>query len=1068
MNTSAQDKISVDHLVHLPAYADYLLKERLEDCIAAQIKFGFEINPPILEQFRNFSTDAIYSITKTSLEQLFDVLSNNRVRQYINESRERWKKDQLHIINRDAIVAEDITLISLLRKKLFTHFIADYSRDPEEIIDLVNEIDIFISETETASTNTYIDLLKERIQEHSAKLEESEALHKQAQAITHLGNYIWNLKTSELRWSDELYRIYGLPVGSKIDADIIKTFNHPADDALVFNETRKAFTENKPFDFHYRIILHDGTKKILHARGEIISYENGVPVEIIGTAQDVTERQSLIGHLKRSELLYRQAEELANMGTWTLDLKTNKIEWTDQLYKVYGLEPRSEEITLDRFLSFVHPDDRPEIEAATDFYKTNRYLDYTFRIITQDGKAKWLRSIAEVHVNEKGEPVSVVGTERDVTEKQALIGQLKQSEQLYKQAQALARLGNWSIDLRTHEFSWSDEIYKIYEIEKGGELSYEQWATYIHPDEKEEVLQYIEDCITHRQQYDKVHRIVLPGGKVKTIHRKGEFIFDKDGKPTHLIGTTQDVTQEFRVQQELKENQTFIRKITDATPSVIASYNVNTGKYVFISEGITKLLGYDPQQVMEKGLQFFADVIHPDDAEPIMSKNSKVLTAANADPNNNDLVAEFTYRMRHKNGQYRWFHTYGTVFDRNSEGKVEHVLNISLDITEQVKATEKIKEQEHFIQQIADASPTILYLFDIEKQSFAYINREVFFVLGYSPEEIIDQKDTVTSALYHHEDFELLPGRSEGHKIFQRADSMIQYECRIKHKDGGWRWFLVREIVFKVDQNGKIIQILGAALDITRRKEMEKTILQNTLQLEQSNASLEEFAYVASHDLKEPLRKISTFGDRLIALQSDAVSPEGKIYLEKIIDAAQRMQNMISDLLSISMISGNTAFEHFSLQRTLEEALQTLEFKIEQQNAIIRYDPLPDTNIIPSQFRQLFQNLLSNSLKFVKPGVQPVITITCSVTEAEETKKYGLTDSEKYYRITITDNGIGFENEFAGKIFAIFQRLHGRSEYEGSGIGLAICKKIVEHHGGVIYASGIPGEGATFVIILPA
>ncbi|MBD0295955.1 MAG: hypothetical protein ICV84_12260, partial [Flavisolibacter sp.] len=206
----------------------------------------------------------------------------------------------------------------------------------------------------------------------------------------------------------------------------------------------------------------------------------------------------------------------------------------------------------------------------------------------------------------------------------------------------------------------------------------------------------------------------------------------------------------------------------------------------------------------------------------------------------------------------------------------------------------------------------------------------------------------------------------------------------------------------------------------------------------------------------------------LMATQSEHLNNEGKIYLRKIVEASQRMQTMINDLLSISMITGDRSFEPCNLNAILEDAMQALEFKIEQKNAIIKADPLPKANIVPSQFRQLFQNLLSNSLKFVQEDVQPIINIRHSYCTPEEVEKYGVAKSNKYHKIDIIDNGIGFEEEYAGKIFAIFQRLHGRSEYEGTGIGLAICKKIVEHHGGAIYATSEPNKGATFTIILPA
>ncbi len=898
-------------------------------------------------------------------------------------------------------------------------------------------------------------------------MQRSEERYRQAEALTHIGNYEWHIKTNELVWSDELYRIHDLdPQTQNITYEKVGKFIHPDDLSIVRDATRKALEEQESFDYYYRIILLNGIEKILHAHGELMLDKAGKPVKIIGTVQNVTEKQTLIRRLRKSEELYKQAEQLANMGNYNWNVEKNTIEWTDQLYIIYGLEPQSETITIDRFLSFIHPDDKKEVEQSIETFFNQTSIDYTFRIITVGGVEKTIRSIAEVQFDSNGKPVNVIGTEQDVTERQKLVEKLQHSEILYKQAQAISHVGNWIYYIDSQTFEWSDEMYRIYEIPADEPLNLEKFISKLHPEDRDEVMKHITECIQNKTFYDKHHRIVLPGGRIKTIHRRGEIVVENNGRAVKMIGTSQDVTERERFEQELKENQIFIKKIADATPSIIASYNVNTGEYVFINEGVRKLLNYDPEEILTKGVKFFTDVIHPDDVNSLVEKNNKALDDANADPLS-DSIVEFTYRMKHKDGYYKWFHTYGTIFDRNESGMVEHVLNISLDVTAQVEANKKIEEQEHFIQQIADASPTILYLFDVRSESFIYINKEVYYILGYTPEELINAKDGINYLLYHTEDCNSLPERKGSSKKFTNPESMMQYECKMKAKDGEWKWMLIREIPFKIDEDGTISQVLGAALDISLRKEMEKSLLHNSYQLEQSNANLEEFAYIASHDLKEPLRKISTFGDRLFHTQINNLSDDGKVYLSKIIDASQRMQTMISDLLSISLISSDTSFQTFSLQAILEDSLQTLEHKIEQKNAVIKSDTLPDAKIVPSQFRQLFQNLISNSLKFSKENEPPVIEIKHNYISSADVANSHLTEVHRYHQLQFIDNGIGFENEYAGKIFAIFQRLHGRSEYEGTGIGLAICKKIIEHHGGGITASGEPDKGAVFTAILP-
>ncbi len=384
------------------------------------------------------------------------------------------------------------------------------------------------------------------------------------------------------------------------------------------------------------------------------------------------------------------------------------------------------------------------------------------------------------------------------------------------------------------------------------------------------------------------------------------------------------------------------------------------------------------------------------------------------------------------------------------------------DITARHRAEELLAQERNLLRSLIDTIPEHIFVKDVRgryildnlghrkflniKDLSDIVGKSVFY---FFPQEL--------AALYHADD----------QTIIQTGKAILNREEPAVTMDGKLIWFSSTKVPLR-DVNGKLIGLVCVSTDISERKAAEEKLRVFAAQLERSNDELRDFASVASHDLQEPLRKIQAFADRLRTKCSDSLGGEGLDYLDRMQNAANRMQTLIQDLLTLSRISSKAQpFVEVDLLEIVRGVLSDLELRIEQTGAKIEVGFLPKIEADPLQMRQLFQNLLSNALKFQKPGHQPEVIVSGKILEVQDHQLAGAGPGDLVCQLMVKDNGIGFEGQYVEQIFALFQRLHSRQEFDGTGIGLAVCRKIAHRHGGSIVAKSSLGQGATFIVTLP-
>jgi len=384
------------------------------------------------------------------------------------------------------------------------------------------------------------------------------------------------------------------------------------------------------------------------------------------------------------------------------------------------------------------------------------------------------------------------------------------------------------------------------------------------------------------------------------------------------------------------------------------------------------------------------------------------------------------------------------------------------DIAARQRAETQLAQERNLLRSLIDAIPEHIYVKDLQGRYVLdnvahrrFLNVAEFTALA--GRTVFDFFPKELATIYEADDRSVL---AAGVPILNREEPAVTGR-------GDLIWFLTTKAPLR-SVSGELIGLVCVSADISERKVAEEKLRVFAAQLERSNAELRDFASVASHDLQEPLRKIRAFADRLRLKCAAELDTQGLDYLERMQAAAGRMQTLIQDLLTLSYVTSRAQpFKEVDLAQVMQGVLSDLEVAIEQTSAKIEVGPLPTLDADPVQMRQLFQNLLSNALKFHKPGQPPEVNVSARILTAQEHQIAGAGPGEEICQIVVADNGIGFEEQFVEQVFTLFQRLHSRQEYEGTGIGLAVCRKIASRHGGSIVAKSGEGQGATFIIKLP-
>jgi len=537
--------------------------------------------------------------------------------------------------------------------------------------------------------------------ELSRELQESNARLEEAQRVAHVGHWEWDLETDVVVWSDETYRIFGLsPPERPMDLATVQSMVHPEDREPLYRGVDEDLAAGVRPEAEFRIVRPSGEVRTVSSLtserwnslpGDAKRDSSGRPYKLFGTIQDITDRkrteeafQEISRKLQETNARLEEAQRIANVGHYSWNLIENRVIWSDEVYRIYGLDPRQGTIDLAKVSEMIHPEDRELVfRAAQEALQNGVPADIEHRLVRPNGEVRTIHSVGTVKRDPSGRPYEMFGTAQDITDRKRSEQAFKQSQFYLSEGQRLAHMGSWAFNDSGHY--WSDELYKIYGVDpQNGAPTIDQYLALVHPQDRASMAETIRRMQEEHCGFDQIERIVRPDGQLRYI-RAVAVPFIEQGVFKGFIGTTMDVTEQELLTQELRREQAYLAEAQSLAHIGSWATNFHTKQIFHISDETFRLHGFDPKD--RTPLERFFDTIHPEDAATVTAAiDQAIQTRTDFD------IRE--YRVCHPDGAVRFVRAIG---HHNPSGEMGYYVGITMDISERKKAEqerEKLRQLE--------------------------------------------------------------------------------------------------------------------------------------------------------------------------------------------------------------------------------------------------------------------------------------------------------------------------------------------------------------------------------------